>query len=776
VRASCGCSANTTHRPNVSRRSRRRLILADHQTNFAAIAESVARSFWGDPNKALSTKTELRWGSQGSRAVFLDGPGNWKDFEQDIGGGVIDLVMMERKCSKADAITWLEAQDFIDKRDTGRSGTPGRQETHRTASDTSEAETAASEPPIEAKPVAVKGYRYTDGDGNPLYEVIRYQFRLPDGSWQLNSAGNPKKTFRQRRPDGRGGFIWNLEGIGHTIYRRQQVDLEISEGHSIFLVEGEKDVETLEAWGLVATTNSGGAKHWTPEMAKLLTGADVVIIPDNDDAGRAGAEIKAKSLKGIAARVRMLDLAEQVPGLPEKGDVTDWRDAMGGTADQLASMVASLGDWRPRPPRSGFGAQTSNTLATKAVAYDWLVKNLIERNGILIIAGESMAGKSFLVMDMGMKIARGVDYAERRVRQGAVIHMAVEDGKGTELRFKGYLKAHNLSPDLDLPYVVMDPYANGGMGFSLTHDDQVDKFISECLEWREFYGSLEFIIIDTLSMATEGLDENSSGEASKVLGRVNRIRERTGATVCLVHHMNAGGTKVRGSTALVANVPNVIEVRPLMTMPQNRKEEPRPILDSNGRPIRKARLAKNKNGVGNKAWNFVLEEVQLADVDQDGEHYSTMFCARPARSSAGHGGEEDNTRLAGDQKLVFDALVTAQYDHGQDMPEGAAAPPQIVKCVTQADFVASVRRVISFKSGEDEIEARNTELSNFLKRTTTALINAGYMGRDNDKRIVWWTGRSDRPRPRREPEAEPERPPTISPDVASVLASGEPPF
>jgi len=67
-------------------------------------------------------------------------------------------------------------------------------------------------------------------------------------------------------------------------------------------------------------------------------------------------------------------------------------------------------------------------------------------------------------------------------------------------------------------------------------------------------------------MATEGMDENSSGEASKVLGRVNRIRERTGATVAVVHHMNAGGTKVRGSTAIVANVPNVIELRQLMTI------------------------------------------------------------------------------------------------------------------------------------------------------------------------------------------------------------------
>jgi hypothetical protein len=731
------------------------------ETNFAAIAEQVARTFWGDPNKAMSSKTELRWGSQGSRALFLDGPGNWKDFEQDIGGGVIDLVMLERKCSKAEAISWLEAEEFIETRDRSHKDAPGRQEAPRVADSAPEPQTAAGELPIEGKQTPVKGYRYTDGDGNPIYEVIRYQFKLPDGSWELTKSGSIRKTFRQRRPDGRGGYIWNLDGIGHTIYRRQQVEIAIAEGRTIWLVEGEKDVETLEAWDLTATTNSGGARHWTDDMAKLLRGADVVIIPDNDDAGRDGAEIKAKSLKGIAARVRVVDLAVHVPGLPPKGDVTDWRDHMGGTAEQLVQILHTLPDWRLRPPTSAFGAQTSSTIAHKSVTYDWLIKGLIERNGTLVLAGESMVGKSFKVMDMGMKIAQGLMYGDRKTRQGAVIHMAVEDGKGTDLRYKGYLKHHGISRDADVPYVIMDPFANGGAGFSLMSDEMVDKFIAECLEWKAFYGSLELITIDTLAMATEGMDENSSGEASKVLGRVNRIRERTGATVCLVHHMNAGGTKVRGSTAIVANVPNVIEIKMLMTMPPNRREDPRPILDSDGRPIRRARLAKNKNGVSNKGWSFVLEEVLLTELDDDGEPYSTMVCARPKRANRTET-EEDVTKLVGDQKLVYDALVTAQADHGQDFGEQ--------KGVSQLQFAAAVRKVMGFKAPEEEIDARNTELTGFLKRTTTALINAGYMGRDNDKGIVWWTGKSDRPRPqRRDPDPEPERP-QIPADIRADLA------
>src|SRR5690606_15284590 len=116
----------------------------------------------------------------------------------------------------------------------------------------------------EGKMAAGRGYHYTAGDGNLLYDVIRYQTQLPDGSWVLSKSGTPWKTARQRRPDGRGGHIWNLDGIAHTIYRRPEVEIAISEGKLIGLVEGEKDADTLVEWGICASTNSGGAKNWTP--------------------------------------------------------------------------------------------------------------------------------------------------------------------------------------------------------------------------------------------------------------------------------------------------------------------------------------------------------------------------------------------------------------------------------------------------------------------------------------------------------------------------------
>lgn len=737
-------------------------------TDYPALTRDLCIRFWGKPTS--ETAKELRWGSGGSKSYSVE-KRTWFDHEAHEGGGTIDLVMRECSTDKAGALTWLEAEGLKDKRDSGHSGASQRQEAPVASNSPTEPETPPQQQP-ETKLKPVKGYRYTDRDGNPLYEVIRYQFELADGTFERTKDGGLKKTFRQRRPDGRGGYIWNLDGIGHTIYRHPQVEQAIERRDLILFPEGEKDVETLEAMGFVATTNSGGAQHWSEAHAAHFKGADVVLFPDNDDAGRAGAQKKLESLKAVAHSVRILDLSRYWDA-PPKSDVTDWV-AAGGTMEQLTGILA--GTIRPRPPRSTFGAQTSGDLAKKPVVYDWLVKHLIERNGIMILAGESMAGKSFLIMDMGMKIARGLDYAGHKVRQGAVIHMAVEDGKGTELHFKGCLKAQGISPDADVPYVVMDPFANGGQGFTLMDDTVVDRFIAECLEWKAYYGSLEMIIIDTLSMATEGMDENSSGEASKVLGRINRIRERTGATVAVVHHMNAGGTKVRGSTAIVANVSNVIELRQQTIPAPNKREEPKPALDGNGQPIRRARLAKNKNGVGNKSWAFVLDKVVLDELDEDGEPFTTMVCARPAKHN--HTDQpEDVTRLQGGNKLVFDALVAAQADHGQDMPSGVEAG-SVTKCVAQSALVAQVRKRMSFKAPEDEPEQRQKELADFLSRTTMALINAGYMGRDNDKRIVWWTGRSDRPKPRyQEAERPPEQPGAgISEEVKQEIADSGVPF
>jgi hypothetical protein len=165
-------------------------------------------------------------------------------------------------------------------------------------------------------------YDYRDEGGELLFQVVRTP--TPSG-----------KTFHQRRPDGRDGWIWDIEGVRHVLYRLPEL-LAADPSETVYVVEGEKDVETLRASGLVATTNPGGALKWRPEYSAALRSRHVVILPDHDDVGRQHGVDVAKALAGVAGSVRVVDL----PGLPEHGDVTDWL-AAGHTIDDLRAQVAA---------------------------------------------------------------------------------------------------------------------------------------------------------------------------------------------------------------------------------------------------------------------------------------------------------------------------------------------------------------------------------------------------------------------------------------------------
>lgn len=175
-----------------------------------------------------------------------------------------------------------------------------------------------------AKPNIVKVYDYTDSEGRLLYQAVRYQ----------------PKDFRQRRPDGNGGYIWNLNGVIRVLYRLPAVLTSIEAHSPVYVCEGEKDCHSLESIGLCATCNAGGAEKWQAEYSDSLQGADVIILPDNDGPGRKHAEQVARSLKGKAQSIRILEL----PGLPAKGDVSDWI-AAGGTAVQLLELVENCPEW-----------------------------------------------------------------------------------------------------------------------------------------------------------------------------------------------------------------------------------------------------------------------------------------------------------------------------------------------------------------------------------------------------------------------------------------------
>jgi len=151
------------------------------------------------------------------------------------------------------------------------------------------------------------------------------------------------KGFFQRQPDGQGGFVNNLKGIALTLYHQNELTEAKKAGKPIYFVEGEKDADRLRGLGLASTTNPMGAGKWRTSFTEVLHGAVLVIIPDNDSAGRDHANLVAKACYGRAASIRILDL----PG-EDKDDASDWLDH-GGTVGQMEQLLAQVPEYEPPP-------------------------------------------------------------------------------------------------------------------------------------------------------------------------------------------------------------------------------------------------------------------------------------------------------------------------------------------------------------------------------------------------------------------------------------------
>ena len=186
----------------------------------------------------------------------------------------------------------------------------------------------------------VATYDYRDETGTLLFQVCRIE-PGDDGR---------KKDFRQRRPllsdDGKpiaGKWEWKVKGTRHVLYRLPEL-LAADPSRPVLICEGEKDADRLAKIGLVVTTNPGGADakkngegKWHDDYSDCLKGRKVYILVDNDAPGRRHADRVAKSLQGKSAEVHIV----QLPGLPEKGDASDWLDTK-GLNHTPAELIAEL--------------------------------------------------------------------------------------------------------------------------------------------------------------------------------------------------------------------------------------------------------------------------------------------------------------------------------------------------------------------------------------------------------------------------------------------------
>lgn len=214
-------------------------------------------------------------------------------------------------------------------------------------------------------------YPYTDEIGNVLFEVLRIP--LPGG----------KKTFRQRHqdPNSRTGWAWNMNGVRRVLYCLPDVIAAKAEGRTIYVVEGEKDAETLRGINECATTSPMGAGKWSEDYSAVLEGASVIIIADGDPTGRAHARSVRDSLLGFGCAVGIKEAASGK-------DITDHIRA-GLTLAELRETVPENEE-----ARESYGVDVLEAIKRTFEEKSYVIPNVLARGDRLLITGFEGHGKA----------------------------------------------------------------------------------------------------------------------------------------------------------------------------------------------------------------------------------------------------------------------------------------------------------------------------------------------------------------------------------------------
>jgi putative DNA primase/helicase len=410
-----------------------------------------------------------------------------------------------------------------------------------------------------------------------------------------------------------------------------------------FIVEGIGQAWACSrATGFASVVTFGASR--LSQVAKLVRDAHpnqrVCIVPDR------GKEVQAADI----ARAIDGEWVELPADKPANYDANDYAADHGD--ESLAALLAN-----PKRPERRYKLLAAGDLMS-IPPLRWLVRGVVPASGLCCIFGPSGSGKSFLALDMAAAVAAGAPWFGYRVTGAPVVYVALEGEAGIRQRAKAWQarRGHDIPQSLRF---VLQP-------FDLRRADDVAELADAIVATG---GAGGMVILDTLSRASSGADENSSKDMGELIDAGKVLQTRLGGIVLFVHHVGKDAAKgMRGHSSLHAALDAAVEV----TRTENRREW---------------RIAKSKDEGDSAAHPFRLDVVTVG-TDEYGDPVTS--CVVTPDEGAG----EVRRALppkAGNQRVVWDVLGElarrAPSIRPPDAPERAPFGTPLVPLQTLLDEV-----------------------------------------------------------------------------------------
>ena len=489
--------------------------------DWQRIAPEVAKQLLGEPSS--TTSKELRWGTHGSMTLNLN-EGTWYDFENQVGGGIIDLI----KYRNQDVATILRSFGYDQA--LPNDSLLSVSKTPPSVANKGNARSFTRDQLVQLFKQAVVHLKYSDNfmvmrfpDGHPIKQKYAPFSLNPDGTWSL------------KRPEGK-----------LPIYFKNTEDYK---DKPVLISEGEKaNLGAEKIYKGDCVTWHGGVNSWEKADWTPIYGREVWIWPDNDEAGKKCAESIHKYLKKKGCVVSVIAPPES---FAEKDDL--WDASVSGCFKDSDEFEAYCLENKVYIGGNEFEFLSYDEMEANDRPPEWLIDKIAEKETVVSIYAEPKAGKSFVGISMMLSIATGTEWYGYPTEESGVLYFCGEGEKSIfkrilawEKHFDKELRGKNFKVS-NRPARILD-------------DEDYEDVLAKAHEAKKEFGKLGLIVIDTLQRNFGSGDENSTSDMNLFIQRIDRLKFETGACIMLIHHTGHAGSKSngvrrgRGSSVLPASV------------------------------------------------------------------------------------------------------------------------------------------------------------------------------------------------------------------------------